>query len=131
MTQTSPLRRSRLQSGVCKAGKPRGADRLPAEFYSRHVNLLAPRLKVLFSEFADTDSLLGSMEEAIIVLIPKPGKNSQEGASYGPISLLNVDVKVLAKILDTHLSVISTLIHVDQTMFMPGKGTDKHQTPFF
>lgn len=66
-----------------------------------------------------------SMEEAIIVLIPKPGKDPQDCASYRPISLLNVDAKILAKILATRLSlVISTLIHVDQRRFMPGKSTD-------
>lgn len=65
------------------------------------------------------------MDEVIIVLIPKPGKDLQECASYRPNSLLNVDAKILAKILASRLStVINTLIQVDQTGFMPGKGTD-------
>lgn len=64
------------------------------------------------------------MAEAIIALVPKPGKDLLECASYRPISLLNMDAKVLIKIIASHLSiVISDLIHVDQTGFMPGKGT--------
>lgn len=42
-----------------------------------------------------------------------------------PLSLLNVGVKIFAKVLASRLfSVIEDLIHVDQTGFMPGKGMD-------
>ena len=59
---------------------------------------------------------------ATIVVLPKVGKLPQDYASYRPISLLNV--KVLAKIPATRLnSVITTLIHPDQTGFMPGRST--------
>lgn len=98
--------------GGLQTGKTQGADGLPAKFYSQHVKLLAPRLEALFTRLAEADSL----EEAIIVQIRK---------DVPPISLLNVDVKVMAKILALRLSsVISTLIHIDQTGFMPGKGTN-------
>lgn len=108
--------------GGLQSGKIPGADGLPTEFYSQHVDLLAPRL---FSGLAKADALPEFMEEAIIVLIPKPGKDPRECVSYRPITLLNVDAKILAKILANRLSlVISTLIHVDQTGFMPAKGTD-------
>lgn len=56
-------------------GKTPGEDGLTCEFYSAHEELLAPRLFSLLSEFASLDSLPTSMEEAIVVLIPKPGKD--------------------------------------------------------
>lgn len=45
-----------------------------------------------------------SMQEAIIVVIPKPGKDKLLPDSYQPISLLNLDVKLLAWILTNSLS---------------------------
>lgn len=64
------------------------------------------------------------MCEAYIVLKPKPGKNLELHESYRPISLLQLDIKILAKILALRLNkVILTLIHPDQTGFMPAKNT--------
>lgn len=60
-----------------------------------------------------------------MVLVPKPGKNPEECSSYRPIPLLNVDAKILAKILASRLStVLEQVIHVDQIGFMPGKGNN-------
>lgn len=64
------------------------------------------------------------MGEALIVLIPKPGKDLHFPESYRPISLLQLDVKILAKISALRLNkVILSLIHPDQTGFMPNKNT--------
>uniref|UniRef100_A0A803JQP7 Reverse transcriptase domain-containing protein n=1 Tax=Xenopus tropicalis TaxID=8364 RepID=A0A803JQP7_XENTR len=61
----------------------------------------------------------------LIVLILKPGKDPTECASYRPISLINSDAKILAKILATRLApVLHKVIKPDQTGFMPGKSTD-------
>lgn len=59
------------------------------------------------------------------MLVPKPGKDHEDCAFYRPISLLNADAKLLAKMLAHHFTtIIGDLIHVDQTGFMPGKCTD-------
>lgn len=64
------------------------------------------------------------MSEAQIVVIPKSGKDPKYPEAYRPISLLQVDIKILAKILASPLNqVILSLIHPDQTGFMPGKNT--------
>lgn len=44
-----------------------------------------------------------SLLAAHVVEIPKPGKDPSQVGNYGPISLLNVDVKVYAQILANHL----------------------------
>lgn len=63
------------------------------------------------------------MGEAVIVVILKPGKDPSFCSLYRPISLLNA--KLLAKILANRPStVITVLVHSDQTGFMSGRGTD-------
>lgn len=64
------------------------------------------------------------MREAIIILLTKPGKDSTNPGSYRPISLLPVDVKLLAKVLAHRLSkVIQEVVHEDQAGFIPNKST--------
>lgn len=61
-----------------------------------------------------------SMQEAIIVVLHKPGNDKLLPNSYHPISLLNLDAKLLARVLDTKLSkVIGRLVHRDQSGFVP------------
>lgn len=54
--------------------------------------------------------------------IPKLGKPSDNPASYRPVSLLNTDTKLYAKLLATRLpSVILHLIPPDQVGFVAGR----------
>lgn len=63
------------------------------------------------------------MTGAIIVLILKPDKDPSLLGSYHPISLLPVDVKLLAKVLTNRLSSVIIEVHEDQTSFMPHRST--------
>ncbi|XP_075062103.1 uncharacterized protein LOC142150817 [Mixophyes fleayi] len=59
--------------------------------------------------------------EAQIVLIHKEGKDAHNCASCRPISLLNIDLKLYAKILANRLiSVLPGLVHYDQTSSVSG-----------
>lgn len=106
-------------------GKTPGPDGIPVEFYKHYPDILLTRLHEMLTNAAEMQSLPESMGEAVIVVILKDGRDPSLCSSYRPISLINVDAKVLAKILANRLNtVITPLVHPDQMGFMPGRGTD-------
>lgn len=68
--------------GQLQSGKAPEADGLQPEFYNNLMELLAPKLNSLLSDFVALESLPDSMNETIIVFVPKPGKDPQDYVSY-------------------------------------------------
>lgn len=120
----SPISSEELNLAIkqMKVGKSPGPDGLPLLYYKCFLDELAPKFLQIFNSLSSPHVSLGRMLEAYIAVIPKEGKDPLQVSNYRPISLLNVDRKLYAKILANRLlPLIPGLISSDQVGFIPGR----------
>ena len=120
----SPITTAEISEAIdqMKGGKAPGPDGLPIDIYKIFKNKLLSPLLDMFVESFNSGKLPPSMCNALIILILKPGKLATICDSYRPISLINSDAKIIAKILARRLErYLPSLSDPDQNGFVRGR----------
>lgn len=109
-----------------------GSDGFAGEFYKAFKDLLAPKLLEVYDEALEKQLLPPTLREAIIILFPKPGKDPSKCESYRPLSLLNLDYKILAKMIALRMAqLMEFIISPAQSGFVPRRSTSLNLCTLF
>ena len=102
-----------------KANKAPGPDGITSEVYKVFWNQLGPLLLAAYTYAYDNNKLHNSAMEGVLNLIPKPNKDGRYLKNLRPITLLNVDYKIIEKAISNRLrEAMEFIISEDQTGFM-------------
>ena len=102
--------------------KSPGCDGLTVEFYLSFWELIKEHLLLMFNECISRKEMTATMKQGLITLIPKPGKDHLSLENWRPISLLNIDYKILAQVYAKRLKLhLSEIISENQNGFMANR----------
>lgn len=105
-----------------KSGKSPGSDGIGIEFYKMYKKEVGPILVEVFRGMERTGLVQDRMVEGVITLIYKQKGSRLDLENYRPISLLNVDYKILTKLLANRMKrVIGEIVQPTQNYSVPGR----------
>ena len=103
-------------------GKAAGIDGIPPEFYVAFWEQLSPFFLHMINFSIEKGGFSRDVNTALISLLMKKDKNPTDCSSYRPLSLLNSDVKIFAKLLALRLEPhMPELVSSDQTGFIKSR----------
>ena len=102
-------------------GKSPGSDGLTSEFYKHFWKLIGSDLLDTLKQSLEDGSMTPSQRQAIITCLHKKGDRENLN-NWRPISLLNVDYKILSKsVANKMANTLETIINPSQTASVPGR----------
>ena len=105
-----------------KKGKSPGDDGLSVEFYCSFWDSIGPVFLEMVNSSYSSKSMPESTTRGVLKLIPKSGKDSRYLKNLRPITLLNVDYKLIEKVLALRMDrTLDTIINRDQNGFMANR----------
>ena len=102
--------------------KTPGDDGLTKEFYEAFFDILGEHLLNSYNEAFVNGQLSVSQRRGVITLIPKEDSCLIDLSNWHPITLLNVDYKILTKTIARRIEpILPNIIHSDQSGFIKGR----------
>ena len=120
----SPITENACLKAICQLAnnKSPGPDGFSVEFYKCFWDDLKHPFMECLKYSINKDQLCKSQYEGVITLLPKPGKDLLLACNYRPITLLNCDYKIIAKVINNRLwPLLPSLVSQDQSGFIKGR----------
>jgi len=115
-----------------KNNKTPGSDGFPCEFYKVFWQDIKNYLVKSINHGFTSGSLSITQKHGVITLLPKPGRDTIRLKNWRPITLLNQDYKLIAKVLSFRLkNILPTIINADQTGFVKNRYIGENITRIF
>ena len=106
---------------ILKPNKSPGEDGIISEFYLLYWNTIKAEFMSLLREIFEQKRLSDSQYKGVLTLLHKGGERDNI-KNWRPLTLLNCDYKIIAKILAERLKIVlPKLIHTDQKGFIKGR----------
>jgi hypothetical protein len=113
--------------GKMKNNKTPGTDGIPSELYKQFQELLLPILLRVSKECELLNRMPQTQRDALIALLYKDKGEKKDLANWRPISLLNVDYKIITKALANKLQeALVDIINPNQTAGIPGRSINNN-----